>query len=100
MRCILHIWKILMWATGPVSMDMIIFTVPQRSFITVGSGTSGSRYNSFKVRLAARNNVYLNYKNMPLFQLVLNSLPLGLGILVKYLLFSGRSALGRITLTV
>ena len=28
----------------------------------VGSGTSGSRYNSFKVRLAARNNVYLNYK--------------------------------------
>ena len=33
MRCILHIWKILMWATGPVSMDMIIFTVPQRSFI-------------------------------------------------------------------
>ena len=33
MRCILHIWKILMWATGPVSMDMIIFTAPQRSFI-------------------------------------------------------------------
>ena len=53
----------------------------------VGSGTSGSRYNSFKVRLAARNNVYLNYKNMPLFQLVLNSLPLGLGILVKYAFF-------------
>jgi len=39
------------------------------------------------VRLAARNNVYLNYKNMPLFQLVLNSLPLGLGILVKYAFF-------------
>ena len=53
----------------------------------VGSGTSGSKYNSFKVRLAARNNVYLNYKNMPLFQLVLNSLPLGLGILVKYAFF-------------
>lgn len=31
----------------------------------VGSGTSGSKYNSFKVKLAARNNVYLNYKNMP-----------------------------------
>ena len=28
----------------------------------VGSGTSGSKYNSFKVKLAARNNVYLNYK--------------------------------------
>ena len=36
----------------------------------VGSGTSGSKYNAFKVRLAARNNVYLNYKNMPLFQLL------------------------------
>ena len=32
----------------------------------VGSGTSGSKYNPFKVKLAARNNIYLNYKNMPL----------------------------------
>ena len=50
----------------------------------VGSGTSGSKYNSFKVRLAARNNVYLNYKNMPLAQLALNALPIGVGIAVKY----------------
>ena len=50
----------------------------------VGSGTSGSRYNSFKVRLAARNNVYLNYKNMPLFQLLVNFLPITMGIIVKY----------------
>lgn len=54
----------------------------------VGSGTSGSKYNSFKVKLAARNNIYLNYKNMPLFQLMLNSIPLLLGIWVKYLFFS------------
>ena len=60
---------------------------PTAKVCHVGSGTSGSKYNSFKVRLAARNNVYLNYKNMPLFQLVLNSLPLGLGILVKYAFF-------------
>ena len=53
-------------------------------FAYLGSGTSGSRYNSFKVRLAARNNIYLNYKNMPWPQLLLNALPLGLGILVKY----------------
>ena len=53
----------------------------------VGSGTSGSKYNSFKVRLAARNNIYLNYKNMPLLQLILNALPIGLGILVKYFFF-------------
>ena len=53
----------------------------------VGSGTSGSRYNPFKVRLAARNNIYLNYKNMPLPQLVLNAPFLAAGIAVKYLFF-------------
>ena len=53
----------------------------------MGSGTSGSKYNSFKVKLAARNNIYLNYKNMPLPQLVLNALPLAAGIAVKYLFF-------------
>ena len=50
----------------------------------VGSGTSGSKYNAFKVRLAARNNVYLNYKNMPLFQLLVNLLPITMGMIVKY----------------
>lgn len=50
----------------------------------VGSGTSGSKYNSFKVKLAARNSVYLNYKNMPWPQLLANSLPLVLGMAVKY----------------
>lgn len=50
----------------------------------VGSATSGSKYNGFKVRLAARNNVYLNYKNMPLGQILINSLPLAAGICVKY----------------
>ncbi len=53
----------------------------------VGSGTSGSKYNSFKVKLSARNSVYLNYKNMPLFQLILNILPLSLGYIVKYCFF-------------
>lgn len=50
----------------------------------VGSGTSGSRYNEFKVKLAARNNIYLNYKNMPWPQLAINLLPLAVGIGVKY----------------
>ena len=52
-----------------------------------GSGTSGSRYNSFKVRLAARNCIYLNYKNMPGWQLLLNAPFLLAGIFVKYLFF-------------
>lgn len=57
---------------------------PQAVVYHVGSGTSGSKYNSFKVRLAARNNVYLNYKNMPFLQLLANSLPIALGIVGKY----------------
>ena len=57
---------------------------PTAKVYHVGSGTSGSKYNSFKVRLAARNNLYLNYKNMPLPQLILNAVPIGMGLAVKY----------------
>lgn len=46
--------------------------IPDAIVYHVGSGSSGSRYNEFKVRLAARNNVYLNYKNMPAFFLIFN----------------------------
>lgn len=60
---------------------------PSAEVYHVGSGTSGSKYNDFKVRLAARNSVYLNYKNMPILQLLVNSLPLALGILGKYCFF-------------
>lgn len=58
----------------------------------VGSGTSadGNRYSAFKVRLAARNNVYLNYKNMGTWQLVLNFPCLAAGTAVKYLFFRKR----------
>lgn len=63
---------------------------PKAEVYHVGSGTSGSKYNSFKVRLAARNNVYLNYKNMPAVQLLLNSIPLLAGIGVKYMFFRKR----------
>ena len=53
-----------------------------------GSGTSGSKYNEFKIRLAARNNVYVPYKNMPWPQLVLNSIFLLTGYFIKYIFFS------------
>lgn len=68
---------------------------PEAVVYHVGSGTSGSRYNEFKVRLAARNNVYLNYKNMPDWQLLLNALPLGLGIWLKYGFFK-RMGFGKV----
>ena len=55
-----------------------------------GSGTSGSKYNSFKVKLAARNNIYLNYKNMPALQLLVNLLPILVGIALKYGFFKKR----------
>ena len=60
---------------------------PSAKVFHVGSGTSGSKYNSFKVKLAARNNVYLNYKNMPAPQLLINSIPIAAGIAGKYCFF-------------
>lgn len=60
---------------------------PEAVCYHVGSGTSGSKYNSFKVRLSARNSVYVNYKNMPLPQLLFNAPALIAGYLVKYLFF-------------
>ena len=53
----------------------------------IGSATSGSRYNTFKVKLAARNNIYVPYKNMPLLQLILNIPFLLVGYFIKYLFF-------------
>ena len=53
----------------------------------VGSGTSGSKYNEFKVKLAARNNVYVPYKNMPILQLLINLPFLFIGFLIKYIFF-------------
>lgn len=60
---------------------------PKAVVYHVGSGTSGSKYNSFKVKLAARNIVYLNYKNMPLLQLLINAPFLLAGTAIKYAFF-------------
>lgn len=54
----------------------------------VGSGVSGSRYNDFKIRLSARNNLYVIMKNMPWPQILLNSPFLLLGFLVKTVFFT------------
>lgn len=61
---------------------------PKAVVYHAGSGTTGSRYNVFKVCHSARNNVYMLYKNMPLPQLLLN-LPLLLaGFAVKLVYFA------------
>ncbi|MDO5836228.1 MAG: glycosyltransferase family 2 protein [Methanobacterium sp.] len=60
---------------------------PEAVVYHVGSGTSGGRYNKFKTRLAARNNVYVPYKNMPWPQLLVNLVFLCTGYFIKYLFF-------------
>ena len=52
-----------------------------------GSATSGSRYNEFKIKLAARNNIFLIYKNFPLLQKIINFIFLFIGFSIKYLFF-------------
>ncbi|MBQ7927686.1 MAG: glycosyltransferase family 2 protein [Methanobrevibacter sp.] len=60
---------------------------PQAIVYHIGSATSGSRYNEFKVRLAARNNVWVVYKNIPIPLKIINFIFLFLGFFIKYLFF-------------
>lgn len=52
-----------------------------------GSGFSGSRHNDFKVKLSARNGIYLIYKNMPPVQIILSLPFLLIGYLIKMVFF-------------
>ena len=63
---------------------------PEARVYHVGSGTSGSRYNTFKIRFSSRNNIYLLYKNMPFLQIILNLPFLILGFGIKFLFFAAR----------
>ena len=60
----------------------------------VGSGSSGSRHNAFKVELTAANNLYFIYKNMNAIQIIIN-LPLFLaGVIIKHVFYM-RKGLGK-----
>ena len=61
---------------------------PEAIVLHMGSGVTGSRYNDFKIRLSARNNVYIIMKNMPWPQILLNFPFLFLGFLVKVIFFT------------
>lgn len=56
----------------------------------IGSATTadGNKYSEFKVKISARNNIYTAYKNMPALQLLINFLFLGIGFLIKGIMFS------------
>ncbi len=68
--------------------------IPQALVYHAGSGTSGSRHNEFKVRLSARNSVWLVKKNMPVWQIALNLPFLAAGCAVKWVYFL-RKGLGK-----
>lgn len=61
---------------------------PKAVVYHVGSGTSGSKYNAFKVKLSARNNIYVYYKNMSPVQRILNLPAFCLGTAVKSVFFT------------
>lgn len=58
----------------------------------IGSATTadGNKYSPFKVRISARNNIYLVYKNMPIGQLLLNFPFLFCGFTAKAAMFATR----------
>lgn len=60
---------------------------PKAVVYHAGSAVSGSRHNAFKVRLSAKNSIYLIYKNMPALQILLNLPFLLAGYLVKTAFF-------------
>lgn len=64
---------------------------PNAEVLHLGSATSGSRYNEFKANLSARNNVYLVYKNMALWQKIINFpfLIIGFGIKTVFYISKG-----------
>ena len=62
--------------------------VPEAVVYHKGSATSGSRYNKFKVFHSSRNNIYLIYKNMSRWQILINLPFLAAGCLIKLMFFT------------
>ncbi len=60
---------------------------PKAEVLHAGSGSSGSRYNEFKVNLSSANSVYVIGKNMPLLQVFINLPFLLAGFTIKILFF-------------
>ena len=63
---------------------------PQAVCYHIGSATTagGEKYSPFKVKISARNNIYLIYKNMPPVQIAVNLPFLAAGFGIKYLRFA------------
>lgn len=64
------------------------YFAPEAIVYHKGSGATGSRHNAFKVEHSSCNNLYMIYKNMPRWQILLNLPLLLVGWLVKCLYFA------------
>jgi len=64
---------------------------PKARVYHIGSATSGSAYNQFKISHSARNNIYMIAKNMPIVQLIVNLpfLIIGFGIKIVFFISKG-----------
>lgn len=67
---------------------------PKAIVYHAGSATSGSRHNEFKVVLAAKNSIYLIFKNMPAWQFIINWPCIVAGIIIKMIFFARKGLLG------
>ncbi len=63
------------------------YYIPAARVAHVGSGTTGGRHSSFKVKMSARNNSYLLKKNLNGWQMAVNAPTIAAGTLIKYLYF-------------
>lgn len=61
---------------------------PYAKLYHIGSASSGSRHNAFKVELSARNSIYLIRKNMPKWQQFMNLPFILTGIVIKTVYFA------------
>jgi GT2 family glycosyltransferase len=68
---------------------------PEARVFHEGSATSGSRYNEYKVKLAARNSILVRYKNQTVLQKIVNFPAQEAGIIIKQLFFI-RKGLGKV----
>ena len=67
---------------------------PKAKVLHVGSGSSGSRHNEFKVSLSARNAILLMYKNFTPWQKAVNFIPVAVGVMIKIVYFARKKLAG------
>ena len=60
---------------------------PQAIVYHVGSGSSGSRHNAFKVELTSANNLYFLYKNFAILKIIINLPLIVIGVIIKHVFY-------------